>query len=61
MDLINQNLWLIEQVKALEKKQPEYEDRAFLHALEKVIQEQQKRSDQIQSELDGRLWNHTNW
>ena len=59
--LANQNLWLIEQVKALSKTQPEYQDRAFLLALQKVIKEQQKRTDQIQSELDGRLWNHNNW
>lgn len=55
------NIWLIEQVKALAKKQPEFEDRAFLYALQTVIKEQQKRTDQIQHELDGRLWNHTNW
>ncbi|WP_125707685.1 hypothetical protein [Companilactobacillus zhongbaensis] len=56
-----ENIWLVEQVKALAKKQNEYEDRAFLYALQTVIKEQQKRSEQIQSELDGRLWNHTNW
>lgn len=59
--LSNQNIWLIEQVKALSKKQNEYENRAFLHALKTVIQEQQKRSEQIQHELDGRLWDHSNW
>lgn len=57
----NQNIWLIEQVKALAKKQPEYQDRAFLLALQTVIKEQQKRTSQIQSELDGRLWNHDRW
>ncbi|KRL68189.1 hypothetical protein [Companilactobacillus versmoldensis] len=57
----NQNIWLVEQVKALAKKQPEYEDRAFLYALQSVIKEQQKRTEQIQGELDGRLWNHDNW
>lgn len=56
-----ENIWLVEQVKALAKEQNEYEDRAFLYALQTVIKEQQKRSEQIQSELDGRLWNHTNW
>lgn len=57
----NQNIWLVEQVKALAKNQTEYEDRAFLYALQNVIKEQQKRSEQIQNELDGRLWDHTNW
>ncbi|WP_211334375.1 hypothetical protein [Companilactobacillus furfuricola] len=56
-----ENIWLIEQVKALAKDQTQYEDRAFLLALQTVIKEQQKRSEQIQSELDGRLWDHTNW
>ncbi|AKP66252.1 hypothetical protein [Companilactobacillus ginsenosidimutans] len=57
----NQNIWLVEQVKALAKQQPAYEDRAFLFALQSVIKEQQKRSEQIQSELDGRLWDHSTW
>ncbi|MQS90241.1 hypothetical protein [Companilactobacillus mishanensis] len=53
--------WLLKEVDKLQQKQPQYEDRAFLLALKSVIIEQNKRSEQIQNELDGRLWNHTNW
>ncbi|WP_172188196.1 hypothetical protein [Lentilactobacillus kribbianus] len=53
--------WLLTQIETLKQKQPAYEDRAFLTALQQVVQQQATRSEQIQGELDGRLWNHGNW
>ncbi|MFD1471998.1 hypothetical protein [Companilactobacillus mishanensis] len=53
--------WLLNEVDKLQQKQAHYEDRAFLLSLKSVINEQNERSEQIQNELDGRLWNHTNW
>lgn len=53
--------WLLQQVEELKQKQPAYEDRAFLTALQTVIKEQATRSAQIQGELDGRLWNPGKW
>lgn len=53
--------WLLNQVTELKSKQAAYEDRAFLTALQVVIKEQARRSEQIQAELDGRLWNPGKW
>ncbi|APX73191.1 hypothetical protein M5C72_08910 [Companilactobacillus allii] len=56
-----QSSWLIDQINQLKDKQVKYEDRAFLSALKQVVIEQSTRTDQIQHELDGRLWNHDKW
>lgn len=53
--------WLLKQIDELSDKQKDYEKRAFLLALKKVVLEQQKRIEQAQGELDGRLWDHNNW
>ena len=58
----NENgLWLSQQVDNLSKKQQAYENRAFLIAMKKVIEEQNRRSEQLKGEVDGRLWNHEQW
>lgn len=54
-------IWLEEQVAKLAKKQNSYENRSFLTAMKKVICEQNKRSEQLKGEVDGRLWNHEQW
>ncbi|KRK78596.1 hypothetical protein [Companilactobacillus nodensis] len=56
-----QSKWLMDQIDQLKNSQPEYERRAFLTALKKIVNEQATRTDQIQHELDGRLWNHDKW
>ncbi len=61
INMDEQSEWLLSQVDQLKDKQPEYEKRAFLTALKKVVIEQVIRTDQIQHELDGRLWNHDKW
>ncbi|MFC6175921.1 hypothetical protein ACFQAV_03685 [Companilactobacillus huachuanensis] len=61
MDDNENGIWLEKQVDELSKKQQAYENRAFLVAMKKVIQEQNRRSDQLKGEVDGRLWNHEQW
>ncbi|APU71733.1 hypothetical protein LCR01_20960 [Companilactobacillus crustorum] len=53
--------WLEQQVSDLAKKQKAYENRAFLVAMQQVIQEQNMRTEQLKGEVDGRLWNHEQW
>ncbi|MFC6323563.1 hypothetical protein [Companilactobacillus baiquanensis] len=53
--------WLLNQIDELSTKQNDYKKRALLISLKKVVIEQQKRIEQAQSELDGRLWDHNNW
>ncbi|KRK95787.1 hypothetical protein [Companilactobacillus futsaii] len=53
--------WLSQTVSDLSTKQTQYENRAFLVAMKKVIEEQNKRQAQLEGEVDGRLWNHEQW
>ncbi|KRO15515.1 hypothetical protein [Lacticaseibacillus saniviri] len=53
--------WLHEQVADLEKQAKSYPDQAFYHELNRFIQEQQKRLEQAEGEIDGRTWNHEQW
>lgn len=53
--------WLLKQIDELSARQNDYEKRALLLALNKVVSEQQIRIEQAQGELDGRLWDHDNW
>ncbi|PMD67852.1 hypothetical protein [Companilactobacillus nuruki] len=54
-------IWLNQQVDELSQKQKEYKNRAFLVAMKKMVEEQSKRLEQLQGEVDGRLWNHEQW
>ncbi|KRN93843.1 hypothetical protein [Pediococcus stilesii] len=48
--------WLKKRLAELRQSSPEYRDQAFYLALNDFVQEQYKRMDQIQRELDGRMW-----
>ncbi|CAJ1178605.1 hypothetical protein [Companilactobacillus nantensis] len=61
MDDNENGLWLEKKVADMAQKQTAYENRAFLIAMKKVVQEQNKRSEQLKGEVDGRLWNHEQW
>lgn len=58
MDEIN---WMKEQAEKLRSSSTKYEDRAFYNSLIELSDELQKRIDQKQAELDGRIWNHNGW
>lgn len=59
---LNENRqWIIQEIDHLIKREPQYENRAFLIGLKNLIHEQAVRSDQMQGEIDGRLWDHDNW
>ncbi|SFK34935.1 hypothetical protein SAMN04488569_10255 [Marinilactibacillus piezotolerans] len=53
--------WLITQLEELLKKSHDYKQKALLQATINLIIEQEERKEQLQGELDGRLWNPGNW
>lgn len=53
--------WLSQQLETMKQNQKGYENRAFLLAMNQVVQEQNKRLEQLKGEVDGRLWNHEQW
>ncbi|CAJ1183852.1 hypothetical protein FD33_GL000419 [Companilactobacillus paralimentarius DSM 13238 = JCM 10415] len=54
-------VWLSKELSKLADKQKAYENRAFLTAMKKVVEEQNDRMKLLQGEVDGRLWNHEQW
>ena len=46
--------WLLEQARQLAQQATTYQQKAFYVALG----DQQKRADQLENELDGRMWEH---
>lgn len=53
--------WVLNQIELLLKAEPQYQQRAFYRGLAQLVKEQQKRIEQSQGELDGRLWSPVKW
>lgn len=53
--------WLLEQLDTLFEESKDYKQKALLLATIELIQEQEKRKEQLQGELDGTLWSPGNW
>ncbi|MFT8949103.1 MAG: hypothetical protein ABGA11_01955 [Liquorilactobacillus hordei] len=53
--------WLTAEVSKLATKEEDYKKRAFFEYLTELCEEQGKRIEQAESELDGRLWNPQKW
>lgn len=54
------NDWLIQQLDELSEKS-EYQDRALLYEIKKLMAEIDERTMQLQGEIDGQSWNYLNW
>ncbi|WP_353989545.1 hypothetical protein ABVF11_07510 [Pediococcus argentinicus] len=55
------NKWLQQQIETLRSKSDVYQEQAFFLALGNAALEQQKRIEQAEGELDGRMWNPRQW
>ncbi|KRN03322.1 hypothetical protein FD13_GL000105 [Levilactobacillus senmaizukei DSM 21775 = NBRC 103853] len=53
--------WLTEQLDRLAQQQPDFTNRAFWLALERVVAEQDRRTEQLGGEVDGRTWSPDRW
>ncbi|WP_164509942.1 hypothetical protein [Lacticaseibacillus porcinae] len=53
--------WLLQEAKRLADDSQTYEDVAFYTQLAVFLDEQDRRIDQAQGELDGILWDHEGW
>lgn len=58
---MEQKEWMLSQIKDLQQKSTDYRQIALFQALEKLIQEQYKRMEQAQGEIDGRMWSPNKW
>lgn len=53
--------WVNQELTQLAETSKRFQEASFLLAVKKVMHEQQKRIDQKQAELDGRMWNPGKW
>jgi len=55
------NQWLMDQLEKLTVKSQDYKQKALLQAARELLEEQEKRREQLQGELDGTLWSPGKW
>lgn len=53
--------WTAIELQKLAAQAPRFQDRALLVALAALAEEQQRRIDLASGELDGRMWNPSQW
>ena len=53
--------WLVNEMMLLARNGTSYEEQAFFQELEKIVEEQFKRIEQAEAELDGTMWSPRKW
>ena len=53
--------WTANELQKLATQAQHFQDRALLTALAALAKEQQRRIDLASGELDGRMWNPSQW
>ena len=53
--------WVQEQLNHLMAASKEYRKKALFQETKKLFQEQYQRIEQMEGELDGRIWSPTEW
>ncbi|WP_338476027.1 hypothetical protein [Tetragenococcus halophilus] len=53
--------WSLEQLDQLIKDSHDYKQKALLMGVQELLLEQEKRTEQIQGQLDGTLWSPNDW
>ncbi|UJF16184.1 hypothetical protein LZ578_03365 [Jeotgalibaca sp. MA1X17-3] len=53
--------WMKQQIKELERKSSDYRQKALYQEFLKLIEEQYKRIEQTEGEIDGRMWSPKEW
>lgn len=59
--MASQNEWLDQQIEELKKDETSFKLLSFLDGIKDINKEQQKRLQQAQDELDGRMWSLDKW
>ncbi|KOY78729.1 hypothetical protein [Apilactobacillus kunkeei] len=59
--MASQNEWLDQQIEELKKGETSFKLLSFLDGIKDINKEQQKRLQQAQDELDGRMWSPDKW
>ncbi|TMT02065.1 hypothetical protein [Apilactobacillus nanyangensis] len=59
--MASQNEWLNQQIEELKKDETGFKLLSFLDGIKDINKEQQKRLQQAQDELDGRMWSPDKW
>ncbi len=53
--------WLLQQIEALEAQETDYKNLALLSEMKNLVKEMHQRIELLQGEIDGRVWNPSDW
>ncbi|OTN76578.1 hypothetical protein A5886_001655 [Enterococcus sp. 8G7_MSG3316] len=53
--------WIEQMISDITNESTDYHEKALLQGLADLLQEQQQRITSKQGELDGKLWNPSEW
>lgn len=53
--------WLLEQLDKIHQKSTDYNQITLIKATKDIINEQEKRIEQMEGELEGTLWSPKRW
>ncbi|MGX7174260.1 DUF948 domain-containing protein [Enterococcus ratti] len=52
--------WVLKQLEELSES-TDYETKALLHETKQLLMEISDRIEQLQGEIDGKIWDHQKW
>ena len=58
---MDEQTWVDQQISTLIQDSSNYPDQAFYRGLRELFTEQYLRLEQLQGELDGRMWSPDQW
>lgn len=61
MKLMEKQQWLLEQLDKIQQKSTDYNQITLVKATKDIINEQVKRIEQMEGELEGTIWSPKRW
>lgn len=58
---MSEQQWLIDQLRNLSDSSTRFKDRALFYATIQLVEEQQRRIEAAEGEIDGRSWDPSDW
>ncbi|WP_018933154.1 hypothetical protein [Gracilibacillus lacisalsi] len=59
--MTKENEWMIQQLQQIFDQTDDYYQRTLIKATQDIIEEQEKRMDQMEGEMEGTIWSPRKW
>ncbi|WP_163583140.1 hypothetical protein [Gracilibacillus saliphilus] len=59
--MTEENEWMIQQLQQIFDQTDDYYQRTLIKAAQDIIEEQEKRMDQMEGEMEGTIWSPRKW